>query len=324
MEKKIKGGHGKEDQSFAPLFMSSSSMWNSSNQLEHAPSKKTRVESALKHHSDIKKSKSKFQDQDSTSTLPTGKSNHVEAAMGKSKIVLQNLIAHPSWGVILDVKEIIWIHKEKKLNHAAAQLHPPPYELALQALSQSGVEHNEHGEEQCLKRDDPNANIPSIKELVKTFSIDHYSMRMQCDGATDLMGDLVVKSYMVVSPSKRISYPYTPLEIKEAKRRRKDTSKASSSIKKRKIAMPLSLSCMDVQYARATGEQHEPKKIDIMVEATVVEHNITVYNPSTSFKEEEKVEPVSLGKWKNYLFEGFNISDESSKKLTQLINDYAE
>ena len=30
-----------------------------------------------------------------------------------------------------------------------------------------------------------------------------------------------------VIPSKRISYPYTPLEIKVAKRRRKEISKAS-------------------------------------------------------------------------------------------------
>ena len=35
-----------------------------------------------------------------------------------------------------------------------------------------------------------------------------------------------------VIPSKRISYPYTPLEIKVSKRRKKDTSKASSSIEK--------------------------------------------------------------------------------------------
>ncbi|PHU17508.1 hypothetical protein BC332_13203 [Capsicum chinense] len=38
-----------------------------------------------------------------------------------------------------------------------------------------------------------------------------------------------------VIPSKRISYPYTPLEIKVAKRRRKDISRASSSIKKAKL-----------------------------------------------------------------------------------------
>ncbi|PHT98875.1 hypothetical protein BC332_32203 [Capsicum chinense] len=70
---------------------------------------------------------------------------------------------------------------------AAAQLHPPLYELALQALSQSGAEDNEHGEEKSFKRDDPNANSPSVEELVKTFSIDRYPVRMQC-GATDLTG----------------------------------------------------------------------------------------------------------------------------------------
>ncbi|KAF3615972.1 hypothetical protein FXO38_17186 [Capsicum annuum] len=98
-------------------------------------------------------------------------------------------------------------------------------------------------------------------------------------------------------PSKRISYPYTLLDIKAAKRRRKDTSKASSIIEISKIAMPLSLSCIDVQCARATGEQHEPKKVDITVEATAEEHNITVNNPLSASKEEEKVKPVSLGEW---------------------------
>ncbi|PHT74856.1 hypothetical protein T459_22133 [Capsicum annuum] len=57
----------------------------------------------------------------------------------------------------------------------------------------TGAEDNEHGEEESFKRDDPNANSPSIKELVKTFSIDHYPVRMQCDGATNLTGDLMVK-----------------------------------------------------------------------------------------------------------------------------------
>ncbi|PHU13612.1 hypothetical protein BC332_14817 [Capsicum chinense] len=63
-----------------------------------------------------------------------------------------------------------------------------------------------------------------------------------------------------VIPLKRISYPDTPLEIKAAKRRRKDTSKSSSIIKKGKITTPLPLSCTDVQCARATGDQHELKK----------------------------------------------------------------
>ncbi|PHT82181.1 hypothetical protein T459_15196 [Capsicum annuum] len=93
-----------------------------------------------------------------------------------------------------------------------------------------------------------------------------------------------------VIPSKRISYPDTPLEIKAC--------------------------------ARATEEEHELKKVDIT--ATAEEHNITVDNLSTASKDEEKVKPVSLGERKNYLFEGFNISDEAPKKLTQLINDYSE
>ncbi|PHU20030.1 hypothetical protein BC332_11181 [Capsicum chinense] len=52
-----------------------------------------------------------------------------------------------------------------------------------------GAEYDEHEEEECFKRDDLNANSPSTKELVKTFSIDRYPVRMQCESATDLMGD---------------------------------------------------------------------------------------------------------------------------------------
>ncbi|PHU28720.1 hypothetical protein BC332_00813 [Capsicum chinense] len=356
---------------------------------------------------------------------------------------------------------------------AAAQLHLPLYELALQALSQSGVEDNEHREEESFKRDDPNANSPSVEELVKTFSIDRYPawafeaipyLRQQVNyqeevscprilrwlsaktdknvkfldlfnppkeaivhlwlvptnqelkmlfflslrsvqtlsdpkvvdgikmelfgaititrkiileggdndvpltvfettshydydhnGCTDFSPDFAASnecssckyqdykakhdevinainaltasvkkmtSKRGVIPSKRISYPDIPLEIKAAKRRRKDTSKASSIIKKNKIAMPLSLSCTDVQCTRATEEQYELKKVDLT--ATAEEHNMTVDNPSIASKDEEKVEPVSLGEWKNHPFEGFNISNEASKKLIQLINDYSE
>ncbi|PHT48762.1 hypothetical protein CQW23_12970 [Capsicum baccatum] len=65
-------------------------------------------------------------------------------------------------------------------------------------------------------------------------------------------------------------------------------------------------------------------EVDVTIEDTAEEHNITVDNPSTVSKEKEKVEPVSSGEWKNYLFEGFNISEEALQKLTQLINDYSE
>ncbi|PHT30828.1 hypothetical protein CQW23_27165 [Capsicum baccatum] len=56
---------------------------------------------------------------------------------------------------------------------------------------------------------------------------------------------------------------------------------------KSKIAMPLSLSCTDVQCARATEEQHELNKVDITT--TAKECNMTVDNPSTASK---IVEPV--------------------------------
>ncbi|PHU28860.1 hypothetical protein BC332_00953 [Capsicum chinense] len=88
--------------------------------------------------------------------------------------------------------------------------------------------------------------------------------------------------------------------------------------------MPLSLSCTIVENARATGEQHKLRKVDVTVEAIAEEHNITVDNPLIVSKEEEKVKLVSLVERKNYLFEGFNISDEALKKLTQLINDCSE
>ncbi|KAF3634741.1 hypothetical protein FXO38_24996 [Capsicum annuum] len=76
------------------------------------------------------------------------------------------------------------------------KLYPPFYELALQALSQSGAEDDEHEKEECFKREDSNADSRSTEELVKTFSIDSYPVRMQCDGATYLMGDFMVNSSM--------------------------------------------------------------------------------------------------------------------------------
>ncbi|PHU00809.1 hypothetical protein BC332_30596 [Capsicum chinense] len=64
--------------------------------------------------------------------------------------------------------------------------------------------------------------------------------------------------------------------------------------------------------------------VEVTIEATAEQHNITVDNPSTASKEEEKLEPISSGEHKNYPFEGFNILDEVLKKLTKFINDYSE
>ncbi|KAF3640612.1 hypothetical protein FXO38_22070 [Capsicum annuum] len=68
-----------------------------------------------------------------------------------------------------------------------SRIHPPLYELTLQTLSQLGAEYDEHGEEEYFRRDNTNTNSPFTKDLVKTFSIDHYPVRMQCDCATNLM-----------------------------------------------------------------------------------------------------------------------------------------
>ncbi|PHT35984.1 hypothetical protein CQW23_23684 [Capsicum baccatum] len=99
--------------------------------------------------------------------------------------------------------KIIWLPKEKKTKSGpskraseAARLHLPLYELALQVLSQSRAEDGEHREKECFKSNNPNANIPSIEELVKTLSIDSYPVKIQCDGATNLTSDFVVKSAM--------------------------------------------------------------------------------------------------------------------------------
>ncbi|PHU30069.1 hypothetical protein BC332_02162 [Capsicum chinense] len=83
-----------------------------------------------------------------------------------------------------------------KRTSKAAKLHPPLYELTLPALSQSGAEYDEHGEEEYLKRDDADVNSPFTEELIKAFSIDRYPVKMQCNGTADLTGDFVVKSSM--------------------------------------------------------------------------------------------------------------------------------
>ncbi|PHT39878.1 hypothetical protein CQW23_18732 [Capsicum baccatum] len=155
-----------------------------------------------------------------------------------------------------------------KETSAAAQLHPPLYDLALQALSQSGAEDNEHGEKESIKRDDPNANSPSIEELVKTFSIDRYPVRIQCDGATNLTGDLVVK--LVIGKSF------------DAFRKILREQKLDSYFKESCFGKYLDL-------PEDNNARFQMKMVDVT--ATAEEHNLTVDNPSTTSKDGEKVKP---------------------------------
>ncbi|PHU22870.1 hypothetical protein BC332_07977 [Capsicum chinense] len=144
----------------------------------------------------------------------------------------------------------------------------------------TGAKDNKHGEEEYFKRDDPNTNSPSAKELIKTFSIVHYPE--SCFG-----------QYLDL-PEDNNAYFQMKMVYDLLKRRFMYENKDK----------------MD--------------EVDVTIEATAEEHNITVDYPSTAFKEEKKVEPVSSGERKNYSFEEFNISNEASKKLTKLINDYLE
>ncbi|PHU00696.1 hypothetical protein BC332_30483 [Capsicum chinense] len=276
--------------------------------------------------------------------------DYSSVATGRLYIAINNI---PGTTDVWSVETVILPLKKNESSlskgiNAAARLHPPLYELVLQELSQSRAEDNKHGEEKYFKRDDPNSDSPFAEELVNTFNIDHYSGRLvtvdngsdsgssgsssaavgvndapltifettshydydhtgctdfspdfatysECsackcqdckakhDGVINAINALTASVKKITSKrgvilSKRISYPYTPLEI----------------------------------------------KVDVTVEDTAEKYYITVDNPLIASKEEEKAEPVSLVERKNYPFEGFNISDEAPKKLTQLINDYSE
>ncbi|PHT66373.1 hypothetical protein T459_30798 [Capsicum annuum] len=156
---------------------------------------------------------------------------------------------------------------------AVARLLPPLYDLPLQALSHLGAENNEDGEEECLIRNDPNANSPSAEELVKTFSIDRYPVRMQCDGSTDLTGDFIVKSTMEKSFG----------AFKKILREQKLDSYLWESYFEKYLDLLVD-----------NNARFQIKMVDITVEATAEEDNIIVDNASTASKEEEKVEPPEV------------------------------
>ncbi|KAF3632024.1 hypothetical protein FXO38_26335 [Capsicum annuum] len=178
----------------------------------------------------------------------------------------------------------------------AGQLHPLFYKLALQALSQSGAEDNKHREKECFKRDDPNANIPSAEELVKTFSIDRYPMRMQCDGATNLTDDFVVKSAMGKSfdAFRKIveNKNWILISGKDAWEFKVILYLRQQVNYQEEVSCPRILRWLSAKTdknAKFIDLFNPPKEaVDVIVEATVKEHNITVDNPSTAFEKEEK------------------------------------
>ncbi|PHT59682.1 hypothetical protein CQW23_02045 [Capsicum baccatum] len=189
----------------------------------------------------------------------------------------------------------------------------PTYYLSV------AIEDNKHGEEESFKRDDPNANSPSIEELVKTFSIDLYPVRMQCDSAIDLTDDLVVKSVMgkyfdafrkILREQKLDSYFKEScfgkyLDLSEDNNAHFQIKMVYDLLKCRFMyenkdkmdevwinyyGMPV---CFDwEEFTIVTGlkcDPPSPSQVDVT--ATAEEHNMIVDNPSTASKDEEKVEP---------------------------------
>ncbi|KAF3615606.1 hypothetical protein T459_23348 [Capsicum annuum] len=141
----------------------------------------------------------------------------------------------------------------------ATSLHPPLYELALQVLSQSKVEDNdnEHGDEECFKIYDPNASSPSTEELVKTFSIDSYSV---------WVFEAIPFLRQQVNYQEEVSCPRILRWL---------SVKIDENAKFLDLFNPLK------------------EAMDVTVEATVEHHNITVDNLSTTSKDEKKVKSVS-------------------------------
>ncbi|PHU02548.1 hypothetical protein BC332_27799 [Capsicum chinense] len=115
---------------------------------------------------------------------------------------------------------------------AAAQLHPPLYELALQVLSQSGEEDNEHG-------------------------------------------------YTYSDPKKA---PRTPKKGKGKSNDRDDlVSNVGLSFKNKTL--------IEALKGKGLSKKHKQSLCLVNVIATAEEHNMTVDNPSTASKDEEKLKP---------------------------------
>ncbi|PHT83779.1 hypothetical protein T459_12222 [Capsicum annuum] len=181
---------------------------------------------------------------------------------------------------------------------AAAQLYPPLYDLALQALSQSGAEDNEHGEESYFEKyldlpEDNNARfqMKMVYDLLKR--------RFVCENK-----DTVDKAWAFEA------IPYLRRQVNNQK----------------EVSCPTILRWLSAKIDKNAKflDLFNPPKEAVDVTATAEEHNMIVDNPSTASKDKEKVEPISLRERKNYPFEGFNILNEAPKKLIQLINNYSE
>ncbi|PHT38660.1 hypothetical protein CQW23_22233 [Capsicum baccatum] len=187
----------------------------------------------------------------------------------------------------------------------------------------TGAEDNEHGEEESFKRDDQNANSPSVDELVKTFSIDRYPVRMQCVGTTDLTSDLVVKlvisthsekyfenkNWILISgkaalgnilicrrttcsfPNKNDFAASSECSSCKCQNHKAKYDRVINAINALTASVKEMISKKGIISSKRISYPDIPLEIKVDVRATAEEHNMTVDNPSTASKDEEKVKP---------------------------------
>ncbi|KAF3650980.1 hypothetical protein FXO37_18227 [Capsicum annuum] len=139
---------------------------------------------------------------------------------------------------------------------------------------------------------------PDFAASIECSSCKYQDCKSKHDGVINAINALTASVKEMTSKRGSIKENFisdTPLKIKAAKRRRKDTSKASSIIKKA-ILQRLCL-CLAPMFS-----------VDVI--ATAEEHNMTVDNPSTASKDEEKVKLPEFFRNEEFLIniiKGFSI-----------------
>ncbi|PHT72933.1 hypothetical protein T459_23718 [Capsicum annuum] len=159
------------------------------------------------------------------------------------------------------------------------------------------AEDNEHREKESFKRDNPNDNSPSAEELVKTLVL--IVILESCFGQyLDLPEDNNARFWM------KMVYDLLKRRFMYENKDKIDEAWAFEAIPylrqqvnyQEEVSFPRILRWLlaEIDKNAKILDLFNPSKeaVDVTVEATAEKYNITVDNPSTASKEEEKVEPM--------------------------------
>ncbi|KAF3683241.1 hypothetical protein FXO37_01973 [Capsicum annuum] len=127
----------------------------------------------------------------------------VHQAMEKMKEIPVEILDHQVYQ--LRTKDVALVKAKGTWESPAPMISPGRVATRTEAHSR---EENKHRDEKSFIRDDSNANSPSIEELVKTFNIDSYPIRMQCYGAINLTGDFMIVHPWLVPINRELKIPF--------------------------------------------------------------------------------------------------------------------